>query len=593
MSAPHVVADQRVSAPPTTDSVPPTASHTAATRHLCTGVYIDAAFRDRVLRKVHNSPYKRVAPSYAFDLIPLMRNAWYARLLETALHTALVGSFSIPALLGHQTVAALMAGGLLLYWLVWHEVATCRSLVHEHVRHRQAQRDGDTVKQSQLTFKRLQRNRGTSAWDELRGRLRIILPAGVITVVVILGLVAARPDELLLVGQLSLGLAASAMFLGGLRQGLINRFHDPKQLRPHRMTPRERTVDSQQQHPCAVYRRISTRDDEDEMPFFSMYGNESPFVGTGELMHHWDPPMTVRILSEGDEDTASREYRTPPFTAHELVDHLESAVQTLDRDHDDVRLDLDVRRRVYISETAASADRTLLRREPTREEIATIIDDPHGRKHHFLEVTAPAEDGELVTVVLLRVIVQGRMLSIDFAGCALAQTPHEYQRVEAYGEHGVLAVLAGALRTLVTLPAEFGKLWRLVELPALFGLALWAQRDRTLTPRRGVMIGPRLSVRAEQAQEWSKVQLDRTTLLKNMKIIEKRLLNAAEDFLRARNVDTSEFDKQATKIFNSGIMNLGNNNQVNGNILGGLHMNALLSAQQGGDAGQQKGATES
>jgi hypothetical protein len=36
----------------------------AATRHLCAGVYVDRTFRELIIRRIHNDARHRMAPSY-------------------------------------------------------------------------------------------------------------------------------------------------------------------------------------------------------------------------------------------------------------------------------------------------------------------------------------------------------------------------------------------------------------------------------------------------------------------------------------------------------------------------------------------------
>jgi hypothetical protein len=50
------------------------------------------------------------------------------------------------------------------------------------------------------------------------------------------------------------------------------------------------------------------------------------------------------------------------------------------------------------------------------------------------------------------------------------------------------------------------------------------------------MIGSRLSVREEIAEDWDDADLDKITIYDEMKIVEQRLLKATEDFLEARKV---------------------------------------------------------
>lgn len=69
---------------------------TAATRHLCAGTYVDEDFRDLVIDKVCASPHRRVAPSYGFDIVPVMRHAWRAATLTAALRVTLLTSVIAP-----------------------------------------------------------------------------------------------------------------------------------------------------------------------------------------------------------------------------------------------------------------------------------------------------------------------------------------------------------------------------------------------------------------------------------------------------------------------------------------------------------------
>ncbi|MFH9299484.1 hypothetical protein [Streptomyces sp. NPDC017520] len=70
----------------------------AATRHLCSGVYVDERFRDLVIDEVCTAPYRRVAPSYGFDIVPVMRHAWRAAALTALLRGTVAGAVSVPVL---------------------------------------------------------------------------------------------------------------------------------------------------------------------------------------------------------------------------------------------------------------------------------------------------------------------------------------------------------------------------------------------------------------------------------------------------------------------------------------------------------------
>lgn len=285
----------------------------------------------------------------------------------------------------------------------------------------------------------------------------------------------------------------------------------------------------------------------------------SPFVGSGKLVHRWLPPMTVQLLRPDVAnmlDMEQREHIVPPFEAHELVNRLRFALRELTTDAGHENLPgIRVRDRLYVAEADVSANRKLLSAEDA--EIRRIINDPLTFAHHFLETSVPIAGGELVTTVLIRVSLKGRCLSLDVATCALTRTPGRFQVTGWFGEAGFGAVVRAAFRALFALPKDVLRLWRLVEVPVFLGGAWWAVKDRTHKPRRGVPVSPRVAIREQVADDWKNAQLDRTTIYDHMKIIEQRVLKATLDFLKAHDVDTSEFEQQATNIINSGVLNMG------------------------------------
>ncbi|MFI5758023.1 hypothetical protein [Streptomyces sp. NPDC051569] len=377
--------------------------------------------------------------------------------------------------------------------------------------------------------------------------------------------------------SVALHIGAGMMFVclgvGAVRQLILQRVLRAPTLRPRHLTRRERAADTEQGHTCAVYRRArhSEDDDEDDFAVFTLFGDESPFIGAGELVYQWNPPMSIQLLRPCDDDGVplhEREHPVPPFHAHELVDYLREAVQLLDTDSQDVRLPTRVTDRVYLAETDVAVDRSLLTRKFDAARLREIINTPGSKEYHFLEVTSPAEDAEFVATVLLHISVQGRTLSISTAACVLAHTPRSFQRTAEFGHHGVLAVPWAALRELAMLPSEIQHSWRIVRYLFSLGKAAVLPRDLTSTPIRNVLIGSRVSIREKSAQEWSKIQLEKTDILGRMKTIERRLLRAAGDFLINHDVDASEFNDRATKIINSGIFNFGDNNNFNNNAVG-------------------------
>jgi hypothetical protein len=551
---------------------------TAATRHLCAGVYVDERFRDLVIDEVCTAPYRRVAPSYGFDIVPVMRHAWRAAALSTVLRVALVGAVAVPALAGALPCAVLVGCGLALLWLL-----RVTRMLREADRKRQSKRTSKRREWELVIFGsdllRLVFPRWKAERPPVFRRIRVVA----ISVTAIgVAVAVSHPGQALAALAVATGMAVLCLGVGATRQLMLNRIHRARNLRPARLSGRQRAADLQQRHACAVYRRPRHSEDDDDddeegLSFFTVFGDRSPFVGAGELVYQWNPPMNVQLLRPSDDDSAQLrdlEHQEPPFQTHELVDHLREAMRLLDTDSQDVRLPIQVRDRLYVAETDVAADPSLAL--PLDDaELRAVINTPGTRRHHFLEVTAPMAGSEFVATVLLRVSVQGRTLSIFMAACVLAHTPRSFQRTEEFGQQGALAVVLSAFCELGALPQEIQKSWRVVRHLCALGKAAVLPRDLTSEPRRNILTGSRVSIREKASQAWSKVQLEKSDILGQMKTIELRLLRAASDFLSTKDVDISEFTNRALKIINSGIFNFGDNNSFNNNAVGdGAHVGA-------------------
>ncbi|MGW8526254.1 hypothetical protein [Nocardiopsis sp. NPDC055824] len=540
---------------------------TGATRHLCAGVYINEKLRNLVLKQVCTSPHRRVAPSYGFDLVPVMRHAWWASHLSAATRLTAVTATVAPVFLGSPWASLLMGGTGALLALLHLAVTLLRDIARQERR---------TTPQSQ----REQRWRPfpVSAWawrPEARSLSAVgKWMAGIAVALLVVGL--AQPEQgrtaVLLLGST----AAVFILAGAVRQARINSIQRAVTLTPSRFSKREREVSAQQSHACVVYRRPKHSDaDKYEPSSFRLFDKESPFVGAGELIHEWDP-MVIRLRRprENDEPRREREYKNPPFHTHELVERLLTAVGDLNRDRARTRLPLEVRDRVYMAETEVSQDRSYLSPEgiPTAE-MRRIIDGDKASGLHFLEVSVPDYGSELVATALLHVRSQGNTLSLFFAACALTRTPEEFQRAEEYGQNGKRAVLASAFRGLLGLPREAAECMRLARYPYYLVRAL-LPHDMTRTPIRNLGIATKISVREEHTQAWSTDQFDKTRILSHMKIVEQRLLDTTQDFLEERGVDTSEFRKRADHIIQNSFFNIGPNARISNSAMGhGAHAN--------------------
>ncbi|BBJ37484.1 hypothetical protein SSPO_100830 [Streptomyces antimycoticus] len=555
----------------TTSDAPPaqetTLEPTAATRHLCAGVYVDERFRDLVIDEVCTAPHRRVAPSYGFDIVPVMQHAWRAAALRALTRTTVIAAIAGPLLTGSVPAAILIASGFGLLLLLRLAVLLRGVDSQSMAVGRSKRRVPDPLRAHRYLLRFLL-PRVTTPKARVVKR---VTTAALSLALTILAIGLLYPRQALAALLLAAALTLVYLAVGATRQLILNRILRAPVLRPSRLSGRQQAADRQQHHMCAVYRRTRHSDDEDDdLTMFTLFGDESPFIGAGELVYQWNPPIGIQMLraDSDDEPLHEREHAVPPFKAHELVEYLREAVLPLNADSRDVRLPAEVRDRVYVAETDVAVDRSLLPHHFTRSELHSIINTPESKQHHFLEIITPADGSEFVATVLLHVSLQGRTLSLSTAACVLAHTPRSFQRGEEFGHHGAAAVIWAAFKELSALPTDIQYSWRLSRYLYRVAKAAVLPRDLTRTPIRNILIGSRVSIREESSQTWTKVQLEKSDILGRLKTIEQRLLSAASDFLQARGVDTSGFNDRALKIINSGIFNFGDNNSFTNNAVG-------------------------
>ncbi|MEV5646352.1 hypothetical protein AB0L67_40750 [Streptomyces flaveolus] len=561
---------------------------TAATRHLCAGVYVDERLRDLVIDEICTAPHRRVAPSYGFDIVPVMRHAWRAAALSALPRATVLAAAVGPVLTGAVPAAILVVSGFGLLLLL-RLTRMLQGIDRQSLPAQKSRRRGLGSLPAQRPLLRLLLPRITTAKAYAFKRATTVALWLALTILVI---ALVYPQQVLTALLLAAVITLVYLAVGAAPQLILNHILRTPILRPTRLSGRQRAADRQQHHMCAVYRRPRHSDDEDDdLTMFTLFGDESPFIGASELVYQWNPPMSIQLLRPDTDDDAplhEREHPVPPFQAHELVEYLREAVLPLNTDSHDVRLPAHVRDRVYVAETDVAADRSLLPHHFNQGELRSIINTPESKQHHFLEVTTPAEGSEFVATVLLHVSLQGRTLSLSTAACVLAHTPRSFQRAEEFGHHGAAAVIWSALKELTALPSDIHHSWRILRYLYTLAKAAVLPPDLTTTRIRNILIGSRVSIRERSAQAWSKVQLEKSDILGRMKTFEQRLLSAVSDFLQSKDVDTSDFNDRALKIINSGIFNFGDNNTFSNNAVGDA---AQVSVSANQPAQPDNGAT--
>ncbi|MFG6197223.1 hypothetical protein [Nonomuraea sp. JJY05] len=520
---------------------------------------------------MHNDSTRMIAPSYGFDLIPVVRHAWWAWGLEMAQHVCVLAVFATGFVVDPLATFSVVSG--LGFWCLSRLLVRSARVV--------------LPLRAKAALKRwLRKTRWQSESEELRqqGRLLRLSSTGCAVLIVLPPLIAVFSRVPLdhmtrATAFLALLIAAVVCGRGAVYQWRLNRMHGADSLEPQKLTLRQMAMADQQSHPYVVYRRPASpvlEADPEDLVFELIDEDRSPFVGSGELVHRWLPPLTVQLLRSVKGPEGLKKHKpmeeleppTPRFEAHELVNYLKAAMAPMGDVNDPNGLrGFTMRDRLYIAEADVPPRPDWLRKRPEPSDIDKIIDDPYGAVHHFLEIGASAT-GELVTTVFLRVTVKGRALSLDFAACALTRTPAEYHVLNAFAENGVSAVVRSALKGLANLPLEVAGMRRLAEIPLLLAGAVRARKNRMLKPRRGMAIGAALSIREEKSTPWKHAQLDEVTIHDHMKLIEQRLLKAVEDFLELHELDTSAFQKRATSIVNTGVLNMGGKTEIKQSAIG-------------------------
>ncbi|GAA1376629.1 hypothetical protein [Catellatospora chokoriensis] len=521
----------------------------AATRHLCSGMYLDADFRRRVLHEVHNDNRRRVAPSFGFRLTPVLVHGWRAWRIDLCLHLA-VCALTLVALWWAPLSAALLIG-LLGAWRTTQALYDVTRQLYTYFVQRKTEYE---LRQVQYRFKALG-----------------LLMAGCLTLssLGLLGL-ALQPTgeahewplrgDLLDTALFAAALVASVSLAAACRQRALNRLRDEDAVNLEPRSTRQRTIADQESHT------------------FTIYSGFDPFIGSGQRIHRrsWSFAQPLLVAEEPaallhPSMAKEREFPVPPFRTHELVEYLHERLRTLADEADpEIRLPgLVVDDRIMLKGTFVNTYREILE-SPTLKATRQIMADPSDAARHHLACQVDSWGGEVVTTVFVHISLQGKTLYIEFSTYALTPTKSAYQSIDVIGATGPGAVRRAVGRDLAQLPKVLGRTGQLAGELRLGARARQARTDRTAKPRRGSDIGARFSTREDASQqpherdEPAPVETDADTnyfqladIHKHAQVIERRLLSSMTHFLKLKGVDTSEFRQRATAILNNGVINHG------------------------------------
>lgn len=509
-----------------------------ATRRLCAGVYLNRHFRDLVIRGVHNDCRHRVAPSYGFDLVPVLEHARRAWVLGTAHQICTLTVFA-AGLLADVTATVLTGCAIAAMPLAMNALRTFLRAVW--------------LKGRLLGQKCLGRKVPEDEEQELKEQThRFLLNLG--GCAVLAGAVAYTANRMhttlsasLSQSAIMLSLTAFLVVVAGMaRQLAVNQMHLAANLRPARLCKRSEVVDTQQTSTLVVY-------DHDN----STYGTPSPFLGSG-FVYTW-PQRSIQLVRDGAKKADFITSDEPRFDAAELMRFLQKKASELSRAHEGPGLPgLHVRDRLFISQEKVLAAKHLLLGEPTPDEIDEITNNPNSPVEHYLEVSV-SKTGEVVTTLFMGLTLRARTLNVDMVLGMLTSLPYEFLSVDAHRENGAGAVVRSAFRALRDLPREAGDAWRLTTAPWVVACALYGRQDRAVIPRRRRGIGPRFSIRqeAELVDRPRHVAFDRREIEDSKNVILNTLLDAIKEFLESKGMDVSAFKGQVTNIITTDVFSTG------------------------------------
>jgi hypothetical protein len=284
---------------------------------------------------------------------------------------------------------------------------------------------------------------------------------------------------------------------------------------------------------------------------FTPFGGYFPFAGSGLHLNGWSFALSVL---KGAEQFGDGTRLTPqPFEVEDLYYAVRADVERLDIEG------LDVEDRLYVDGEEVAGDPRFLTGEPwsrLRNDIGAttlreLVRTPERVNRVYRCIRIYGWDGEYVVSIYLNFSRTGRGLFAEARYFLLLPAKPEYlhaDRLPTRSAAGLLlheapaALLPTAKLMFTAIPRVTGNL-RDLRRPVMA-----AKRPS------GVNYGATTSLRElVQANMYRRYfqQLDREM---TSKIVERQILDSIAQFLRERNIDTSELEERQTAILNNGLI---------------------------------------
>ncbi|MEV0603416.1 hypothetical protein AB0I82_29550 [Streptomyces sp. NPDC050315] len=458
--------------------VPPAFSETC--RLLCSGVYLDGAFRDRVIKELYDHDERIVAPSYGFDAARVLAHALRARRLELgwALLVLLLCIVAVP-----------LTQGLLLMLItpvVWLAIARrirgtgrlkgrigmARRFVALVIRW--YSRINLVLAVVFLVALGLQSSSTLAGVTQVGNSMRVGDPSDIVGLGLLTGQGYGAAFSLLPVhAWITLAIPFLLAWIVGLQRGQFARVvaHELSRTRF-----RDFAADPAERAEGVRFRRLRDRIRTEQHGPLVMYGEADPFCGAGTPFKPWS--LSVELRPRRDRKPEPVDNAAVLRRIHPLVEDLrvpspqgspEAAAAVRDRLR---ALELD--ECVFLPvDGLPSRDAAPYAPDAVREHMDRAIEEGGETRRHFLRIRVGGWGEGLVVTVFVRVHTQGRMLVLEVVPHVLwplwpqfvnaDRIAHRHRHNSPFGK-AVWALLhtpAALTGAVVTLGRGIGSVWGL------------------------------------------------------------------------------------------------------------------------------------
>ncbi|MEV3937961.1 hypothetical protein AB0K52_18520 [Glycomyces sp. NPDC049804] len=517
----------------------------SATQHLCAAAYLDRDFRNGIVDEVVDRHDRAIAPNPGTDAVPILRHIGSARSIDLAQQGILAVLFLLLLCL-FFAASFFLAATLCVWALIGLPVLLAEA--------RSTMPTGTIAASVVTTFNWVRVALVAVAVLAVLFLVTALLPmilAGMLVGEQFGGLavqetgqagsasVAATARSTAPVGVLIfflLALASVPAVCGGMRAHRLMSI--PEELEPAGTVDARTLFIGMAQH----------------SPVVTYHSSRVPFVGSGFPLATWQLAMTLHPADAAAEGGTAM--TVDPVGLNRSV---KSRIEQLGADSPITKRlpGLALTDHVYVSgrdtATLVSYPNELRRSGYPFETVEEVQSDPTTPVRHYLRCTIDSWGGELITTVFLHCALQGETLYVEFTSCVLPPTPERYH-VFGNGVSKEHAVFLGVVRGIAALPYEL--------LRSPFDTVRELARRASAATRGDSKVGAGDHGAIAGVREFGTDGIGHNYFqyrdsVKYIEILERQILDALLDYLRANNVDVSELDERANTIVNNGVINYG------------------------------------